>query len=76
MRQELLSAWVRALCLQDSYILQQSALVNTAVVRCFTFHCVLSNVIKQDIVLSEKRTYAQKINSNPDSMETGRFLQR
>lgn len=37
--------------------LQQFALVSTPEVWCFTFHCVLSNVIKQDTVLSERRAY-------------------
>lgn len=59
-----------------THILQQFALVSTAAVWCFTCHCVLSNVTKQDTVLSEKRTYAHKINISPDPNVTGRFLQR
>lgn len=76
MRQELSRAQVRALGLQDSHMLYQFALVSTIAVRDFTVHCVLSKVTEQDTVLSEKRTYAQKIDSNPDPMVTSRFLQR
>lgn len=59
-----------------THILQHFALVSTAEVWCFTFHCVLSNVTKHDTVLSERRAYAHKINSSPDPSVTDRFLQR